>query len=139
MKSLFWTKIPDKVIDSTVWGKLSDANIKLDLEFLESAFCKANAKAAGGATMSMNFLLGSHSICYFLMQFSFYFSDEKKGGGAKPKEVRCCCCCCYLVFQVPCFIFCRNIGHVVGSESSAECGNRVGKIPYDSKRYQGNE
>ena len=48
MKSLFWSKIDNKVIDNTIWGKLSDENIKLDLSYLEANFSKAVAKASTG-------------------------------------------------------------------------------------------
>jgi len=53
MRSLFWTKIPDKVIDKTVWAGLSDEAIKLDIDSLERSFCKALAKVAAGESHSV--------------------------------------------------------------------------------------
>ena len=48
MRSFFWSKIPDKVIDKTVWANLSDTSVKLDIKALEASFCRALAKAAAG-------------------------------------------------------------------------------------------
>jgi len=44
MRSLFWNKIPDRNIHKTIWDHLSDQDVKLDLNLLESLFCKAVAK-----------------------------------------------------------------------------------------------
>lgn len=46
MRSLFWTKIPDRFINSTIWENLSDENVKLDVDQLEALFCKAPVKAS---------------------------------------------------------------------------------------------
>jgi hypothetical protein len=40
MRSLFWTKIPEAKIDSTIWRSLSDNEVKLDTQMLEENFCK---------------------------------------------------------------------------------------------------
>jgi len=81
MRSLFWSKIPDKVIDNTVWGKLSDSGVQLDVDALEGSFCKALARAT---------------------------TDDKKEaskGGDKPKEVSVFsfqdtkCFCNYISFR----------------------------------------
>eukprot|EP01041_Mallomonas_annulata_P003111 gene3111-6114_t len=69
MRAFFWSKIPDKVIDKTVWSKLSDLNIKLDIDALELSFCKALAKVSSDSN-----------------------NEEKKGSSTalkldKPKEV----------------------------------------------------
>jgi len=44
MRSLFWNKIPDRAIFKTVWEHLSDEEVKLDIQKLESLFCKAVVK-----------------------------------------------------------------------------------------------
>lgn len=45
MRSLFWNKIPDKMISRTVWEELSDERVKIDIQKLEEQFCKAVVKA----------------------------------------------------------------------------------------------
>jgi hypothetical protein len=44
MRSLFWNKIPDRLIHKTIWDHLSDQEVKLDITLLESLFCKAILK-----------------------------------------------------------------------------------------------
>lgn len=45
MRSLFWNKIPDKMISKTVWEELSDERVQIDIQKLEEQFCKAAIKA----------------------------------------------------------------------------------------------
>jgi hypothetical protein len=45
MRSLFWNKIPDKMISKTVWEELSDERVQIDIQKLEEQFCKAVVKA----------------------------------------------------------------------------------------------
>lgn len=46
MKNLFWTKIPEGKIQSTVWEGLNDDKVKLDVAELEALFAKVDKKKA---------------------------------------------------------------------------------------------
>jgi diaphanous 1 len=53
MRGLFWTKVPEKQLGSTVWGSISDEKVVLNVAELEDTFAKAEkvpvkASAADG-------------------------------------------------------------------------------------------
>jgi len=47
MRSLFWTKIPDNKLSTTIWENLTDSGVQLDIQELEEQFCKAAPKKEG--------------------------------------------------------------------------------------------
>eukprot|EP00753_Platysulcus_tardus_P012635 PLAT3502.1.p1 GENE.PLAT3502.1~~PLAT3502.1.p1 ORF type:complete len:600 (-),score=318.21 PLAT3502.1:267-1994(-) len=49
MRNLFWSKIPDRKIDSTIWSDLNDEGVELDETELQRLFTKAAPKPKGGA------------------------------------------------------------------------------------------
>ena len=52
MKAVFWSKIEDAVVPSTIWCRLSDDSVPLDAQQLESEFGQGGAGAAASLALT---------------------------------------------------------------------------------------
>ena len=86
MRALFWSKVPDKTVDKTLWKDLSDKAVKLDQEELMSLF---GTSALGVWAAFLSLVLGAlfHMLAPIV---SLAHRELCACGGSR---CRCCCRC----------------------------------------------
>lgn len=78
MRGLFWTTIPAREAENTIWKGLSDANISLDFADIEAKFgVPNNSKTVVPVVSVSQFVALKNNITRFVQALSVYFENYR--------------------------------------------------------------